>query len=90
MALRKLQGFDVVVRKLSGVMVGVAIATALVPPLSTVGFGLATGRFDFALGAAFAFGTDEHRGMQLPLIGGVGAGVAGGHAPSPRRLDRVG
>jgi hypothetical protein len=43
----------------------------------------------FALGAAFAFGADEHRGMQLPLIGGVQASVAGGHAPSPRRFARV-
>ena len=40
-----------IMRKMSGVMVGVAIATALVPPLSTVGFGLATGRMDFAWGA---------------------------------------
>lgn len=47
-----------VVRRLSGVMVGVAIATALVPPLSTVGFGLATGRPDFALGAALLFLTN--------------------------------
>src|SRR3546814_14832802 len=45
-------------RKLSGVMVGVAIATALVPPLSTIGFGLATGRADFALGAALLFLTN--------------------------------
>src|SRR3546814_20926570 len=45
-------------RKLSGVMVGVAIATALVPPLSTVGFGLVTGRMDFALGAALLFLTN--------------------------------
>ena len=35
-----------------------AIATALVPPLSTVGFGLATGRMDFALGAALLFLTN--------------------------------
>jgi uncharacterized membrane protein len=45
-------------RKLSGVMVGVAIATALVPPLSTVAFGLVTGRMDFALGAALLFLTN--------------------------------
>ena len=35
-------GVYAIMRKLSGVMVGVAIATALVPPLSTVGFGLVT------------------------------------------------
>jgi len=51
-------GVYAIMRKLSGVMVGVAIATALVPPLSTVGFGLVTGRFDFALGAALLFLTN--------------------------------
>lgn len=51
-------GVYAIMRKLSGVMVGVAIATALVPPLSTVGFGLATGRVDFALGAALLFLTN--------------------------------
>src|SRR3546814_3525251 len=51
-------GVYAIMRKLSGVMVGVAIATALVPPLSTIGFGLATGRMDFALGAALLFLTN--------------------------------
>lgn len=51
-------GVYAIMRKLSGVMVGVAIATALVPPLSTIGFGLATGRPDFALGAALLFLTN--------------------------------
>ncbi|MGH6632343.1 MAG: DUF389 domain-containing protein [Sphingopyxis sp.] len=51
-------GVYAIMRKLSGVMVGVAFATALVPPLSTVGFGLVTGRFDFALGAALLFLTN--------------------------------
>ena len=34
---------------------GVAIATALMPPLCTAGFGLATGRFDYFGGAMFLF-----------------------------------
>lgn len=51
-------GVYAIMRKLSGVMVGVAIATALVPPLSTIGFGLATWRPDFALGAALLFLTN--------------------------------
>ena len=51
-------GVYAIMRKLSGVMVGVAIATALVPPLSTIGFGLATMRPDFALGAALLFLTN--------------------------------
>lgn len=51
-------GVFAIMRRLSGVMVGVAIATALVPPLSTVGFGLATGRPEFALGAGLLFLTN--------------------------------
>lgn len=51
-------GVYAILQRLSGVMVGVAIATALVPPLSTIGFGLSTGRFDFALGAALLFLTN--------------------------------
>lgn len=51
-------GVYAILRKLSGVMVGVAIATALVPPLSTVGFGLVTGRLDFAMGAGLLFLTN--------------------------------
>lgn len=51
-------GVYAIMRKLSGVMVGVAIATALVPPLSTIGFGLATGRSDFAIGAALLYLTN--------------------------------
>ncbi len=51
-------GVYAIMRQWSGVMVGVAIATALVPPLSTVGFGLVTARTDFALGAALLFLTN--------------------------------
>lgn len=51
-------GVYAIIRGLSGVMVGVAIATALVPPLSTIGFGIATWRPDFALGAALLFLTN--------------------------------
>lgn len=51
-------GVFAIMRGLSGVMVGVAIATALVPPLSTVGFGLATWRPEFATGAGLLFLTN--------------------------------
>ena len=37
------------------VIPGVAIATALMPPLCTAGYGLATGQFDFFLGALYLF-----------------------------------
>jgi len=39
----------------NNVIPGVAIATALMPPLSTAGFGLATGNFQFFFGALYLF-----------------------------------
>lgn len=39
----------------STVIPGVAIATALIPPLCTAGFGLATGQFRFFIGAFYLF-----------------------------------
>jgi uncharacterized hydrophobic protein (TIGR00271 family) len=42
-------------REKGNVIPGVAIATALMPPLCTVGFGLATGHWYYALGAAYLF-----------------------------------
>jgi uncharacterized hydrophobic protein (TIGR00271 family) len=44
--------------QLSAALPGVAIATALVPPLCTVGIGLALGRYDVALGALLLFTTN--------------------------------
>ncbi|MCF8716116.1 DUF389 domain-containing protein [Joostella atrarenae] len=40
---------------IASVIFGVAIATALMPPLCTVGFGLAKGNMDYALGAMYLF-----------------------------------
>ena len=42
-------------REKSNVIPGVAIATALMPPLCTAGFGLATGQFKYFFGAAYLF-----------------------------------
>lgn len=42
-------------RERSNVIPGVAIATALMPPLCTAGFGLAMGRWYFVLGAVYLF-----------------------------------
>ena len=39
----------------SNVIPGVAIATALMPPLCTAGFGIATGNFSFFIGAMYLF-----------------------------------
>lgn len=41
--------------KLFNTIAGVAIATALMPPLCTAGYGLATGKWDFFGGAMFLF-----------------------------------
>jgi len=40
---------------IASVIFGVAIATALMPPLCTVGFGLAIGNWDYATGAMYLF-----------------------------------
>lgn len=40
---------------IASVIFGVAIATALMPPLCTVGFGIAIGNADYALGALYLF-----------------------------------
>lgn len=51
-----LAGIIAIVSKNKGnVIPGVAIATALMPPLCTAGYGLATGQFDFFFGALFLF-----------------------------------
>jgi uncharacterized hydrophobic protein (TIGR00271 family) len=41
--------------KIAAALPGVAIATALMPPVCTAGFGLATGRFDYFIGAIYLF-----------------------------------
>jgi uncharacterized hydrophobic protein (TIGR00271 family) len=43
---------------LSAALPGVAIATALMPPLSTIGIGIALGRWDIAFGATLLFLTN--------------------------------
>ena len=48
--------WDVLTRKkTSNVIPGVAIATALMPPLCTVGYGIATGQANFIFGAFYLF-----------------------------------
>lgn len=52
-------GAYALLRKNSTAIVGVAIATALVPPLATVGWGIATGRSEAAAGALLLFVTNS-------------------------------
>lgn len=53
-----LAGAYATIRNKGGTIVGVAIATALMPPLATVGFGLATGSIGVAGGAFLLFMTN--------------------------------
>ena len=49
-------GIIEITRKEKGTVIsGVAIATALMPPLCTAGFGLATGQFNYFIGAIYLF-----------------------------------
>ncbi|MCY1670209.1 TIGR00341 family protein [Novosphingobium sp. SL115] len=64
-------------------LVGVAIATALVPPLAVVGFSIATGRMDFAWGALLLFITNA---TAIALMATITARVRGfGTHLSPRQ-----
>ncbi|NJS13712.1 MAG: DUF389 domain-containing protein [Sphingopyxis sp.] len=47
-----------IVKRMGGTAIGVAIATALMPPLATVGYGLATLQMEFAGGALLLFLTN--------------------------------
>jgi uncharacterized hydrophobic protein (TIGR00271 family) len=42
-------------KEMTNTIAGIAIATALMPPLCTAGYGLATGHFSYFLGAMFLF-----------------------------------
>lgn len=53
-----LAGTFALIRGRGETIVGVAIATALMPPLATVGYGLATTNFSIASGAFALFGTN--------------------------------
>lgn len=53
-----LAGAYALLRKFSATLVGVAIATALIPPLATIGWGVALGRFDDAGGALLLYITN--------------------------------
>lgn len=50
-------GYSIIKRK-GETLVGVAIATALMPPLAVVGYGLATGKSEIAIGSFFLFMTN--------------------------------
>lgn len=68
---------------LSAALPGVAIAAALVPPIATIGIGLALGEGETARGAAILFGTN----VVAIVLGAAAAFWGAGIRPS-RRLSR--
>lgn len=78
-----LAGAYAMIRGKAGTIVGVAIATALMPPLATVGFGVATLNATVAGGAFLLFFTNF---VTIALTAGIMARLYGfGRALSPRQ-----
>lgn len=73
-------GAYALLRKFSATLVGVAIATALIPPLATVGWGLALGQFGYAGGALLLYVTNTAAiGFMATLVArwnGFGTGLS--------------
>lgn len=78
-----LAGTYAMIRGRHGAIVGVAIAVAVMPPLATIGFGLATANWTVAGGAALLFFTNL---MAIAVAAAVLARLYGfGHQLSPRQ-----
>jgi len=75
-------GAYAVVKQRGETIIGVAIATALMPPVATVGFGLGTGDLRVAGGASFLFMTNL---LAIALAATLTAGFYGFR---PRLLDK--
>ena len=76
-------GAYAVIRQRGETIIGVAIATALMPPVATVGFGLGTGDLKIAGGAFFLFMTN------LVAIALAATLTAGFYGFRPRLLERA-
>ncbi|KPF61785.1 hypothetical protein IP88_15495, partial [alpha proteobacterium AAP81b] len=72
-----------------GTIVGVAIATALMPPLATVGFGIATGNAAIAGGALALFFTNMIAIALTAALTARAAGFAAGLSPHQTRLQAL-
>ncbi len=72
-----------------GTIVGVAIATALMPPLATVGFGVATGNAAVAGGALALFLTNMIAIALTAALTARAAGFAAGLSPHQTRLQAL-
>lgn len=76
-------------KKTSNVIPGVAIATALMPPLCTVGYGIATGQLTFILGAFYLFVINTLFIALSALIVTKMLGVPVHHELDPKRQKRI-
>ncbi|WP_156256752.1 DUF389 domain-containing protein [Sandarakinorhabdus oryzae] len=76
--LSGMAGGYAIVRDKGATAIGVAIATALMPPLAVVGYGLGVGRFDYAGGAFLLFLTNL---AAIALAIGVIARLSGSAKP---------
>ena len=83
-ALSGVVGAYVTITRRGAVIAGVAIATALMPPLAVTGFGLATGAMNIAGGSFLLFLTNV-----VAILGAVFA-VARRYGFSPSKRDRPG
>ncbi len=75
-------GAYAVIRQRGDTIIGVAIATALMPPVATVAFGLATGDMRIAIGASYLFMTN------LVAIALAATLTAGYYGFRPRLMER--
>ncbi len=73
---------------LSAALPGVAIATALMPPLCTVGIGVAVGRWDVAGGAALLFLTNAVTIAFAAVLVFFARGFSGKYSPENGRIPR--
>lgn len=75
-------GAYAVIRQKGATIIGVAIATALMPPIATVAFGFATGDMRIAVGASYLFMTN------LVAIALAATLTAGFYGFRPRLMER--
>ncbi len=76
-------------KKTSNVIPGVAIATALMPPLCTVGYGIATGQANFIFGAFYLFAINTLFIALSALIVTKLLGVPSHHELDIKRQKRI-